>query len=378
MSVFSTDQEFKSREEMMEWVQNTARDVGYVIVTKRSRTKPNGYSKVILMCERGGVYRSVKGTSKATGTKKINCPFELIGAYTKMNDCWKLVHIRDEHNHPPAQHMEGHAYVERLSRNEFQLVADLTKKHVAPRDILGIIKEQNGDNVSTLKTVYNARNKIRKINHKGKSPMQVVMSRLQENGYTYYTSINSISNELESLFFAHQTSLDLLRAFPHVMLMDATYKTNKYNIPFLEIIGVTSTSKTFSIAFAFMHKETKDIYVWVLHCLKSILDNCMQPRVIVTDREFALMNACQQIFPDATQLLCRFHISQSIFRNCKSHFKSKHKWESFTSMWSSLIESSTLTSFKENYKELQSMLTKYPGIFLIIIVVIVVLLAFSS
>ncbi|XP_021980318.1 uncharacterized protein LOC110876452 [Helianthus annuus] len=235
MSVFSTDQEFKSREEMMEWVQNTARDVGDVIVTKRSRTKPNGYSRVILMCERGGVYRSVKGTSKATGTKKINCPFELIGAYTKMNDCWKLVHIRDEHNHPPAQHMEGHAFVERLSRNDFQLVAELTKKHVAPRDILGTIKEQNGDNVSTLKTVYNARNKIRKINHKGKSPMQVVMSRLQENGYTYYTSINSISNELESLFFAHETSSDLLHAFPHVMLMDATYKTNKYNIPSLLI-----------------------------------------------------------------------------------------------------------------------------------------------
>lgn len=79
-------------------------------------------------------------------------------------------------------------------------------------------------------------------------------------------------------------------------------------MPFVEIVGVTSTSNTFSIAFAFMHSEKTVNYKWVLNCLKLTLDECMLPRVIVTDKEMALVNACNEVFPDAAQLLCRCHI----------------------------------------------------------------------
>ncbi|MFQ6639292.1 hypothetical protein Gotur_016571 [Gossypium turneri] len=77
---------------------------------------------------------------------------------------------------------------------------------------------------------------------------------------------------------------------------DATYKTNKYDLPFVQIVGVTSINKTFSIAFAFIINEKKENYNWALTCLKLTLEECMYPRVIVTDRELALMNACQQVF----------------------------------------------------------------------------------
>ncbi|GKC80044.1 hypothetical protein Tco_1130818 [Tanacetum coccineum] len=43
--------------------------------------------------------------------------------------------------------MEGHSYARRLSKDEYQLVEDLTKRNVKPRDILSIIKAQNKDNV---------------------------------------------------------------------------------------------------------------------------------------------------------------------------------------------------------------------------------------
>jgi len=37
--------------------------------------------------------------------------------------------------------------------------------------------------------------------------------------------------------------------------MDNTYKTNKYRLPLLEIVGVTSTSLTFSTTFVLMSSE---------------------------------------------------------------------------------------------------------------------------
>ncbi|KAH1129464.1 hypothetical protein J1N35_000842 [Gossypium stocksii] len=62
------------------------------------------------------------------------------------------------------------------------------------------------------------------------------------------------------------------------------YKTNKYDLHFVQIVGVTSTNKTFSIAFASIINEKEKNYNWALTCLKLTLEECMYPRVIVTDR----------------------------------------------------------------------------------------------
>ncbi|TYG94178.1 hypothetical protein ES288_A11G167400v1 [Gossypium darwinii] len=269
-SPFFTDRVFESHEELMQWVENTPFSLGYIIVTRRSKAKENG-------------------------------------SYLKQYDGWTLKVICDQHNYPPAQHMEGHAYARRLKENEKKLLVDLTSKNVTPRDILSTLKEQDENNVSTLKTIYNARQKLRSSQN-----------------------------------------------------VDATYKTNKYDLPFVQIIGVTSTNKTFSIAFAFIINGKEENYNWALTCLKLTLEY-MYPRIIVTDRELALMNACQQVFLDATRLLCRWHITENIKKHCRQSIKSQHEWDSFHAMWTVLVESPTWILYTENYKKLQSMLSEYPG-----------------
>ncbi|XP_076935607.1 protein FAR1-RELATED SEQUENCE 5-like [Bidens hawaiensis] len=257
--------------------------------------------------------------------------------------------------------MEGHAYARRLTDDERSWVAYLTKMNVAPHDILSLLKERNLSNVSTIKTIYNERNKIRLIEQEGKSPMQVLLSFLHDNNYVYEFTTTGL-NELENIFFVHPTSFDIWRAFPHILIIDSTYKTNKYNMPFVQIVGVTSTNNTFSIAFAFMHNEKTVNYTWVLNCLKLTLDKCMLPRVIVTDRELALVNACKEVFPDAAQLLCRWHIEQNIFRRCRNFVRSRGDWDKFSSLWKSLVDSATLESYTENYQILESFLIKFPRV----------------
>ena len=186
------------------------------------------------------------------------------------------------------------------------------------------------------------------------------MSSLKDKHFLIEYSVNDLSNELENIFFIHPKSLDIWRAFPHVLLIDATYKTNKYNMPFVEIVGVTSTNKTFSIAFAFIMNEKEESYNWVLTCLRSTLENCMHPRVIVTDRELALMNTCRRVFPNAARLLCRWHITENIRKNCRTLFDQQADWDSFREMWTILVDSPTLVCYNKNYEKLQSMLGKIP------------------
>jgi hypothetical protein len=47
-------------------------------------------------------------------------------------------------------------------------------------------------------------------------------------------------------------------------LVSLTYKTNKYGMLLFEIVGVTSTEKTFGVVFAFSSNEKEDNFTWVL------------------------------------------------------------------------------------------------------------------
>ncbi|GJX71219.1 FAR1-related sequence 5-like protein [Tanacetum coccineum] len=332
-SPFFTDRVFGSREDMKNWVKNTAYSLGYVIVTQRSKKCKNGFIiKVCLVCDRSGELDG-SGSSKNTSSKKTGCPFKLVGKYSFEHHYWTIRVVCDQHNHRPTEHLEAHAYARRLSDDEFRLVEDLTWKNVPPHEILSMLKDQDENNLSTLPTIYEAHKKILKVERDGKNPMQVLMSLFHTNRYVYQPYIHPVTNELQALFFVHPTSYEIWRAFPHVLIIDATYKTNIYNMPFVQIVGVTSTNKTFCIAFVFISEEKAENYKWALEQLKSTLNEGMHPRVIVTDKELALMNV---------------------------------DWEIFVSMWKLLEDSPMWTSYEENYEELQTFLSKYPPLDLMV------------
>ncbi|XP_028113459.1 PKS-NRPS hybrid synthetase CHGG_01239-like [Camellia sinensis] len=162
------------------------------------------------------------------------------------------------------------------------------------------------------------------------------------------------------LFWAHPVSLELLRAFPHVLIMDCTYKTNRYRLPLLEIIGVTSTDLTFSVAFAYLGHEREDNYTWALDVLRTVMKNTAFPKVIITDRELALMTGIAKVLPMATNILCRWHISKNVLMKCKKVFETKDKWDKFMHSWSALVLVRTETEFNEQFSTMKTKFSTYP------------------
>ncbi|MCI27346.1 protein FAR1-RELATED SEQUENCE 5 [Trifolium medium] len=47
------------------------------------------------------------------------------------------------------------------------------------------------------------------------------------------------------------------------------------------------------------------------------------PEVVVTGRDFALMNVVDRVFPKSTALLFQFHITMNVKENCKTKCKVK-------------------------------------------------------
>ena len=129
-------------------------------------------------------------------------------------------------------------------------------------------------------------------------------------------------------------------------------------MPLLEVVGVSSFNTSFYSCFvALQREETKD-YIWALERFRRILSNEYQLSVIIFDRELALINAIEVVFPSTRHLLCIWHIEKNILSKCKQYFGEKEEWDEFLSSWTNLIKSpdqfafeEALKSFEVNYSE---------------------------
>ncbi|XP_050113854.1 putative protein FAR1-RELATED SEQUENCE 10 [Malus sylvestris] len=222
----------------------------------------------------------------------------------------------------------------------------MSKAGIPPHQILSSIRQGNPHLQVVSRNIYNLRAKIVKESPAGRPVIQALLEELGEGGFTYNIEYDH-EGHLTHLIFAHPLSIELTKSYPYVFVMDCTYKTNKYKMPLLNIIGVSSFNTSFYSCFVFMQNEKEEDYVWALKMFSKILGVDNHPMVIITDRELALMNAIRIVFPSTSNLLCVWHIKKNILANCKAHFEEEVDWIDFISTWTILIQSPNETSFNE-------------------------------
>jgi hypothetical protein len=141
-----------------------------------------------------------------------------------------------------------------------------------------------------MKHLYNARHRMKLKKRGSRSELQHLFEVFYQRKYIFKSRFVGHSTIIQDIFFAHPKSVDLFNTFPDVLLMDSTYKINCYNMPLFEMVGVTSTDKTFNVAFAFISNEKEDNYTWALQeCQKLSISKKVGPKVVVNDRDPALM-----------------------------------------------------------------------------------------
>ncbi|KAJ4715747.1 Calmodulin-binding transcription activator 2 [Melia azedarach] len=364
---FTNYEMFKSKQALIQGTREVGRKNGFVIVIKRSDSGDGGQkARITFCCEREGQNRNT-GKNKEekqlrnTSTKKCGCPFKLKGQKLDNDDNWMLKVVCGVHNHPATKPFEGRSYAGRLSKEETSLLIDMSKTMVRPKDILMTLKNRDVNNASTIKQIYNARQRYNKvIGMTERSQMQQLLSKLSEHKYIEgHRSFDNL-DVIKDIFWAHPVSIDLLHAFPHILLMDCTYKTNRYNLPLLEIIGVTSTNMTFAIAFSYLEAALEDNYMWALEKLRSIMDDNALPTIILSDKELALMNAIQRVFPTTKHLLGRWHISRNVSINCKKLFAINEIWKRFIMSWNLVVLSSNEDEFGNRLNTLKQEFSGHP------------------
>ncbi|KAI3833637.1 hypothetical protein MKX03_022415 [Papaver bracteatum] len=364
---FKTDEVFGSRDAVIQWCQEVGRKNNTILVIKTSKNRLTGKGRstctIELGCERGGVYKSHKSKNhtpktgvkrkRSIGSKKCGCPFSVRGT-CKSDNKWSIFVKCGRHNHEVESTTTEDTLIRRLKEEEEQLLAQLTTCGVRPKQVLKALKERNKENHSTIRTIYNARAKLRVHEMDGKSVMQQIIKLSTQFHYMEWHKKDEVTDEVKNIMWSHPESTLLVKCFPSVLMVDSTYKINRFKIPYFHVVGFSSTGYSFTVAYAFLEEESEENFGWFLTQLKSLFFPDNLPSIFVTLGEPLLVKVIGAVFPGANRLLCTSHVEQDIVSNCKKAFESEDTWNEFFYDWERVWKAKSKEDYEDYYAHLET------------------------
>lgn len=359
---------YLSQEALLEAINKWAFPRGYAIRIARSTKERDGLRTLTFGCDRGRAPPSPsRHRIRQTTSRMVNCPFSMLGKQLPHEAGWALRHRRDQrfaiHNHRPSSHPTAHPIHRQLTAGQKAQISQLDTAGVPPKAINTYLR-QNDSTIATQKDISNQILQSRRDIRKGETSIQALINQLDQEGFWSRLQVDE-NNRIEAVLFAHPKSLAYLQTYPELLLLDCTYKTNRFGMPLLDIIGIDGCNRSFCIAFAFLRGENEEDYVWALERLRSLyeINQVKPPSIILTDCAEACMNAVNICFPDSISLLCLWHANKAVLTNCRPTFlllkndldldHSEERWQAFFSHWHSIISSSDQATFKRRVEELE-------------------------
>lgn len=357
--------DFDSRKAVFDHINYWAKPRGYAFTTGKSVKTSNGRVKVFFACDRNKAPPNESiNRKRRTTSQRTSCLFSVVAKESLDKTTWVLRHRPDpkfsKHNHPPSPEPSVHRTHRQLADEDVAVIAGLTTAGIPPREIRTYIR-QTSNSLITQQDVYNHAAETRQKLFQGQGSIQALVNQLNDEGFRSYIQADT-DNRLTAIFFAHPDSIIYLQQNPDILILDCTYKTNKYGLPLLDMIGVDCCQKSFCIAFAFLSSEIEEQYRWALTQLKSLYQDIL-PSVILTDRCQAAMNAVKKTFITSKSLLCLWHANKAVLRHCQPLFGIKtgqpnqvaeeNLWKEFYGAWHAIIASKTELMFEERFADFQ-------------------------
>ena len=361
-------QSFESLKDVVLRINEHAGPRGYAVVLARTKKSKLGVTrKAWLICDRGRKTREPRGQNRRHTSSRLNeCPFSVIAKRDQDIDGWIIEVINPDHNHS-ATLAGAHPALRKLAmtpevKDEISraLTVQIQPSKIisslrVPDPVTGVNFDDPSDPVIVNpmfkpRDIYNMKAHIRREILGPLTPVQALIRELDQGDWFYELQKDDLDH-ITHLFFVKGTSKKMLKWNHEVLVIDCTYKTNRYRMPLLVISGQTALTTNFYVAFCFTAKETHSDYHWILTQLNTLYLQLElpSPLVIVTDMEKGLISAIEMVFPDTNHLLCIWHINNNVLVNCKREFDTKEEWDAFFTAWKSVIYAPSEDIFWESW-----------------------------
>ncbi|KAI5672128.1 hypothetical protein M9H77_12492 [Catharanthus roseus] len=138
-------------------------------------------------------------------------------------NCQLFVHD-GRHNHKIVVYNHSNAQAAGLTEEQLKKTEQFRKSHVSPRNILDFSENK------IVQKIYNVVAKIKKTKMQGQNMVEEVLCLSAQRSYTVLYRNAEDSNVLSDIVIAHPTLIAMIKTWPYVLIMDTTYKTNKFSI----------------------------------------------------------------------------------------------------------------------------------------------------
>lgn len=295
------------------------------------------------------VLKSDQLAHRNTESQRCDCKFEAYIGRAKNGTC-NIKMKNTKHNHSFSEDQSAQLSNKKLTSDQIKLIAELHKAGSTPTSIREALVQQNPGQMITQKSVYNAIARAKMAELNGLTPIQFLIEQLDEKTYKFETVVNGDNGRVECLFILRKDLLSLYTRYHTSLVMDATYKTNRFGLPLVQVCGITNESKTFVLCQAFLRNETEGRYEWFINQMKKHCFSEHVPVSISTDRDLSLLNALKTELPEVKHLLCRWHISKKVLSYIPKVFNGLEKDSVHTILvnWNRVVSSHTQQDYANN------------------------------
>ena len=114
----------------------------------------------------------------------------------------------------------------------------------------------------------------------GRSLISAFLSSLGDAAH-HFSQVDS-EQKLTHLLDISPCAREICRKFcaGKLCLLNATYKTNKFEMPLFHVVGATSSHQIFTFSYYFMQRETAQITVVLCITFEMCLNNTTSPPTI--------------------------------------------------------------------------------------------------
>ena len=106
--------------------------------------------------------------------------------------------------------------------------------------------------------------------------------------------------------FPSPQKLVALECVGDVVICDDTHATNRFGLPYVDVIGIDRNNKSVVILQALISHQDIPSYAWVFQFLKREMRG-LEPKTFFSDGDQAIAAAIKEVFPNTKHCLCLWH-----------------------------------------------------------------------
>ena len=160
------------------------------------------------------------------------------------------------------------------------------------------------------------------------------------------------SDNVELVYIQTSEMKEQFQKYPEILFMDTTYNVNLEGYPLFAILGEDGDGKGKPVAYCYLKSENKENLQKVLGYF-SLHNDVKDVRIVIVDKDLNEMNAIKECIPNATILLCKFHVMKYFKKKVSDLDIKRSEKQTLGLLLQQLIDSKNQEHYDELYSELQ-------------------------